>query len=381
MEKHDSQQDSARLALVAAKSLVLTQAVERLETTEPVKQLGLNRDELLAYSIGVLQIFQYPVETAQVDGGMTVSAPVKIIFDPAEVGGQLDTLMENQRAKTELMRIKDTIDERQKELGIDGKRLAAATDNGEVKMILQHRRDILSVIDTEEQFAHTWAHLLGARHAGIDPGQAQNQSARTPDNAEEHRKKGVSLTQQGRYDEALAEFQVALRLMPNLEKTHLGIGAALQGKGDFDGAIAEYRMVLKQHPDDAGAHNNLGSALQLKGDMKGALSEYRTAIELQPNNAVTHFNLGTALATNGDVKEAIEEYRTAIKLNPDLLQPYFDLAILLRDNGNTREAIQAFREYLRRAPEIPANKPYIEQAQRYLNQIRERQLDRSGRGQ
>ncbi|HEY6085226.1 MAG TPA: tetratricopeptide repeat protein [Nitrospira sp.] len=387
MAEHDTPADAQRLASVAAKSLILKQTIDYLDTVAAVKQLGLNQDELRAYTVGLLEIKQYPGQTTTTEAIATVSVPVKTLFDPAVVTRQLDSLMHNERAKTELTRIRDKIDAYQKELEHDRQRLATSKDDGDRKVILQHRRDVLGLIDTEEQFARTWTSLLGAREAKVTEGQSTQQDTRvqkkalprTPDNAEEHRKKGGQLTQEGRYDEALAEFRLALRLMPELDRAHLGLGAALQGKGDLDGAIVEYRALLKRHPNDPDVHNNLGSALQLQGNVADAIREYRTAIDIQPNDALTHFNLGTALSTNGQVKEAIEEYRTAIRLNPDLVQAYFDLGSLLKDNDQTRDAVDAFRDYVRRAPDTAANRPWLEQARAYLDKIREQRHDRDGR--
>jgi Flp pilus assembly protein TadD len=284
------------------------------------------------------------------------------------------------------MRTRDKLDAYRKELDTDQRRLATSKDRGDVQLVLQHRRDVLSMIDTEEQLAHTWTSLLSLQEARHPEGRAKpetraqkKESPGTPDNAEEHRKKGALLTQQGNYDEALAEFRLALRLMPGLDRAHLGLGAALQGKGDLEGAIAEYRTLLKLHPNDPAAHNNLGSALQRKGDIAAAIGEYRAALQSQPDDALTHFNLGTALSTKGQVEDAIGEYRTAIRLNPDLIEAYFDLGSLLKENNQTREAVDAFREYVRRAPNTSANKPLIEQAHEFLETSRERRNSNGGR--
>ena len=386
MGEHDTLPEAQRLALVTAKSLVLEQAVTYMDTVSAVKQLGLNREELRAYSVGLLEIKQIPSRTTGAEASTTVSVPVSIVLDPAIVTHQLDSLMRNERAKTELMRIRDKIEAHRKELEADQQRLATSKEKGDVQLALQHRSDILNLIDTEEQLAHTWTSLLGVREARHPEDRTkQETSARTkeqpgtPDNAEEHRKKGALLTQQGHYDEAIIEFRVALRLMPDLDGAHLGLGAALQGKGNLEEAIAEYRALLKRHPNDPAAHNNLGSALQRKGDVDAAIDEYRTAIQFRPEDALTHFNLGTALSTKGQLDDAIVEYRTAIKLNPDLVEAYFDLGNLLKDTNQTREAAQTFREYVSRAPNTPANQPWIEQAQTFLEKVREKRRDGGGR--
>ena len=386
MGAYDTLPEAQRLALVAAKSRALVQALTYLDALPAVKQLGLSREELRAYSSGLLRIKQAPSHTTRTEATTTVSAPVTIVLDPAVITRQFDNVMRNERAKTELMLTREKIDAYQKELDNDQRRLAASKNKEDAKFVLQRRGDFLMLMDTEEQLARTWTSLLDMREGKYPEGRAKPETGaqnknlpRTPGNAEEHRKKGVLLTQQEHYDEALAEFRLALQLMPDLDRAHLGLGAALQGKGDLEGAIAEYRMLLKQHPNDPAAHNNLGSALQQKGDIAGAINEYRTALQSQPDDALTHYNLGTALSTKGQVNGALGEYRTAIRLNPDLLQAYFDLGSLLKESDQTREAVDAFREYVRRAPNTSANQPWIKQAQAYLEKARKRQLEQGGR--
>jgi tetratricopeptide (TPR) repeat protein len=383
---YDTLPEGQRLALVAAKSRALEQALAYLDTVPAVKQLGLNREELRAYSSGLLRIKQDPSHTTRAEAATTVSVPVTLMLDPAVVTHQLESVMQNERAKTELILTREKIDAYQKELDKDQRQLAASKNKEDAKFLLQHRGDILMLMDTEEQLAHTWTSVLDMREGTYPEGSAKQETGaqnknlpRTPDNAEEHRKKGALLTQQGHYDEALAEFRLALHLMPDLDRAHLGLGAALQGKGDLEGAIAEYRMLLKRHPNDPAAHNNLGSALQQKGDIGGAISEYRTALQSQPDDPLTHYNLGTALSTKGQLDEALGEYRTAIRLNPDLLQAYFDLGSLLKESDQARDAADAFREYVRRAPNTSANQPWIKQAQAYLEKTRKRQLEQGGR--
>lgn len=386
MAEYDTRPEAQRLAFVTAKSLALEQVLAYLDTVSTVKHLGLNREELRAYSVGLLEVKQYPGQSTSAEASTTVSVPVTIVLDPAVITHQLESLMRNERAKTELMRIRDKLDAYRKDLDADQQRLVASKDKGDVQLALQHRGDTLTLIDTEEQFAHTWASLLGLVETRQPEGRAKQEphgqkmeSPGTPDNAEEHRKKGTLLTEQGHYDEALTEFHLALRLMPDLDRVHVGLGAALQGKGDLDGAIAEYRTLLKRHPDDPAAHNNLGSALQRKGDIAAAIGEYRTALQSQPDDALTHFNLGTALTAKGQREDAIVEYRTAIKLNPDLVEAYFDLGSILKENKQMREAADAFREYLRRAPNTSANQVWIKQAQAFLEKARVRQHERGGR--
>ena len=176
MGEHDTLPEARRLALVTAKSLALDQAVTYLDTVSAVKQLGLDREELRAYSVGLFEIREYPSQTTNAEAITTVSVPVAIVMDPAVVTHQLDSLMRNERAKTELMRTRDKLDGYRKELETDQQRLATSTDRDDVLPVLRHRTDILRMIDTEEQLAHTWTSLLGVLEARRPEGRTKQET-------------------------------------------------------------------------------------------------------------------------------------------------------------------------------------------------------------
>ena len=63
MGGYDTLPEAQRLAFLTAKSLALDQAVTYLDTVSAVKQLGLNREELRAYSVGLLEVRQSSRQT------------------------------------------------------------------------------------------------------------------------------------------------------------------------------------------------------------------------------------------------------------------------------------------------------------------------------
>lgn len=364
----DSESDGQRLALLQAKTRAADQALPLLEEDPEIKALRLVREELLAYSSSVLRFDEYPGHTSTTTGPTTMrTVQIKLTVDTTRLTDQLRKLFQHERAKAELTRAMDKIAGYRKEIAADTENLSTMTSREQAQPILEHRRERLKLIDVEERFAHTWSVLAGIQDA---PGHSDTvpKAGRTgtPGNAEEHRKKAASLTEEGKYDDAIAQFRLALQLMPTMVGARIGLGAALQGKGDLDGAISQYRLLLDQHPNDAGVHMNLGTALQKQGNLDGAIAEYRIALHHRPDYALGHFNLGTALATKSLTDEAITEYRTAIRLNPDLVHAYFDLGSLLKDKDQPKEAADAFREYVRRAPNTPAHQPWIQKAEAFL---------------
>ncbi|MDE4907639.1 tetratricopeptide repeat protein [Methanogenium marinum] len=68
-------------------------------------------------------------------------------------------------------------------------------------------------------------------------------------------------------------------------------GAALAKAGDYQGAIASYDKALELNPDIAETHYNKAVALEHLGLRDQAISEYKTAIELDPNLVEAQTNL------------------------------------------------------------------------------------------
>ena len=65
----------------------------------------------------------------------------------------------------------------------------------------------------------------------------------------------------------------------------LNLGYVLREQGKLDEAIAEYRTAIRLQPDDADAHTNLGIALRKQGKLDEAIAEYRAAIRLKSKDA------------------------------------------------------------------------------------------------
>jgi Flp pilus assembly protein TadD len=127
---------------------------------------------------------------------------------------------------------------------------------------------------------------------------------------------GVALARQGKTDEALVYYHEALRIKQNDETTHNNLGVALAGKGMFNEAIEHFQEALRIRPDYVYANRNMGGALARLGKMEEAIGYYEKALKIDRDNAVTHNNLGLALANVGRDQEAIGHFQEALKINP-----------------------------------------------------------------
>jgi protein O-mannosyl-transferase len=173
-----------------------------------------------------------------------------------------------------------------------------------------------------------------------------------PHDAEAHNNLGYALLREGQMDEAIRQFQEASRLRPDDAEAHNGLGNALAGKGQTDEAIRQYQQALRLKPDFTLAHNNLGIALVRKGQMDEAIRQFREALHLKPDYAEAHNNLGMALAEKSQTDEAINQYQTAIRLQPDYALAHNNLGIALAGKGQMDEAILQYQAALRLKPDF-----------------------------
>jgi Flp pilus assembly protein TadD len=141
-----------------------------------------------------------------------------------------------------------------------------------------------------------------------------------------HLNLGSALDEKGQSDEAIREFQKALRLKPGYAQAHNNLGVAIVRKGQINEGISQYHEAIRLKPDYALAHSNLGIALVRKGQSDEGIGEFQEAIRLKPDYALAHYNLGIALVRKGQSDEGIREFQEAIRLKPDFTEAHNNLA-------------------------------------------------------
>jgi len=365
MGDNDTRTDAKRLALLDAKRLALEQAGTYLESVTEVKNLGVTRDELNAYTAGIVEVTE--VSTKDVLEAITHVLRVQVVtkIDTGVVWSAINGLRNNDIAKAQLLAVRDERDRLRRELDERNRELVALKTNDEISKAYRDREKTITKLDVNSLLARALVES-GATVSNASPvvgtsspeGRLRARKTlyealdKDPANPMVHNGIGLLLMDERKFNEAYKEFHVALlNNSPYPETIHSNLGMALTAMHDYKGAINEYREALKINPDLLVARNNLGEALRTNGDYDGAIAEYRTVLKLDPKHVIALNNLGLALHEKGDEERAIENFRAAIQLNPNLAIIHNNLGEALAAKGDIDGAISEYRKGLEIQPD------------------------------
>ena len=174
----------------------------------------------------------------------------------------------------------------------------------------------------------------------------------------------LSLSGQGRLDEASVEGKRAVAANPNSPEAMRTLGTIELSRG----RTGEAERLLRRSAEKAPEADVLGRLALIRGDLDQSRREFERAIEDQPDDGGLHNDLAAVLARRGDDERAISEYRTALRLNPNLYDAHMNYGAILSRRGLEAEAIREFEEATRLRPR--SAEPYVylalAQANRHL---------------
>jgi len=142
----------------------------------------------------------------------------------------------------------------------------------------------------------------------------------------------------GKYEEAIEDGTVAIRLDPKYAIAYNNRGNAKAGLGQYEESIADLDEAIRLDPKDALVYYNRGNAKRKLGKNEDAIKDYDEAIRLDPKDAFGYNNRGNAKDDLGQHEDAIKDYDEAIRLNPKYANAYHNRAIAHEALGNTEQA-------------------------------------------
>jgi len=134
----------------------------------------------------------------------------------------------------------------------------------------------------------------------------------------------------GRFDEAMACYESALKQDPRRAMPLLLMGRLLHERGDFDGAARQHQLAVGIEPRHIQAHHGLGVALLELGRLDQAEACLREALRIDPNLAATWAGIARLQAERGEFEKSCESARAALAIEPLFPDAYCRLAANLK---------------------------------------------------
>jgi len=217
----------------------------------------------------------------------------------------------------------------------------------------------------------------------------------SPDSAEAHNIIGIDHYSRGRYDDALDEFRLAVKLSPDVQQYSYNEALTLTRLNRYDEAdrafarapelkegeylrqvyaeliqvnkakrfynngcnamendevslaMGLFQKALEFNPDMMEAHVNLGVLYGMQEDRSKQISHLKAAVRLKPDMPDVRYDLGLAYYDARNYPRAREEFIRAVKLDPALRNAHFKLGMIFYKDEKFHEAAEKFETCLK----------------------------------
>jgi Flp pilus assembly protein TadD len=171
---------------------------------------------------------------------------------------------------------------------------------------------------------------------------------------------GVTLSNEGKTDEAIAKFMEVANTIPNCAECYANIGTVQTKAKKFDEAEASFKKALELKPDFAEAYNGLANLYNIEKKFDQAAEAGKKAMELGAAaggtavgggaSASAAFNQGVILWNANKFAEAKTQFEAAVKADPNLPDAQYWLGMAMLNGGDMPGSKPHFEAYLKLAP-------------------------------
>jgi predicted Zn-dependent protease len=313
---NDSKIDARRIVLQEAKRKALEMAGVLVESITEVKNLALTRDEIRAYTAGIVETEIVTEEMKGTSDHPEIYMKTRCRIDMGVLMEQIKRLKADEGAKEQLQVALKENEALRKER--DGLVTTLATEKNKTKAddIRKKLNTVLAKEESNDEVKRVWGNLS-----------------------------------------------------TKVDLNELGKSVKEGTAKDLDEAAATLEKVIRNNPDNVRAYMLLAMIHAKRGDKAKAESEFRAAIRINPDNPFAHEKLANLLRHTGRKAEAVDEYRTVQRLKPNDPTLLLRIGMVFRESGECGQALPYLRKFLKAAQEngkVPA-----EMKQRALNAVKE----------
>ncbi|MBN1219456.1 MAG: tetratricopeptide repeat protein [Anaerolineae bacterium] len=162
---------------------------------------------------------------------------------------------------------------------------------------------------------------------------------------------GLTAYKLNNLQKALAQYDLAIGLAPQLYEAHYNRGLVHQDLLLFPEAVADFSEAIALKPTLADAYVNRGVTFLVQNQMPDALADFNAALEQEPTSAAALLNRAIVYKRAGALEQALADYDQVINLLPDFSPAYEGRARVYQTLGNYEQAIADFEKALELDPQ------------------------------
>lgn len=129
-------------------------------------------------------------------------------------------------------------------------------------------------------------------------------------------KAGKAFFKEGRLNDAIEMFSIAVRVSSKHVGTYLYRGASYRELRHYENSIADFDRVLSLNPRSAYAFAVCGSSYYTFGEYRKAMEALENAVKLDPENALAVYCRGVLFSSLKMYEEAIADFNRVLEPNP-----------------------------------------------------------------
>lgn len=146
-----------------------------------------------------------------------------------------------------------------------------------------------------------------------------------------------SYISQGNTQAAIDTYRQSIRTDPAVDATHTSLANLFYSEERYDEALAEYQQAVKVNPSAANRYS-LGQGYLATGRYADAEAQFSIVHGMESNQPHGSFGLGQAYAKQARYDRAIEAFERAIEIRPDYWDAHSEMGYALADSGNLDKA-------------------------------------------
>lgn len=188
---------------------------------------------------------------------------------------------------------------------------------------------------------------------GSDTISVRELKAKFPKNAVKEYEKGIKKTERGDTNGAIANYEKAVALAPDMYPALNNLGNSYLQNGQFAQAEAVFLRALSADPQAAEPCINLGHLFYQRQRYDQAEKFLLQGLERSPQSALGHFLLGSTYARLGNLKSAESNLLEALQGDEPAMAAHLELANLYLNTHRLRSAREQLEAFLKAQPQDP----------------------------